>query len=702
METATPQSYRVITTAVLLSAICFSSFSFAAKPERLENNHGYLVSLEKRNQSSTQNVGKALGLQKENRVEKIQSNQGKNGNLHTRYQQTYKGIPVWGKQIVVHRDQNGKIKRINGTLVKDIADDISNVSPSLKADEAKSKVQKQFVIDGYQIENQKQALTIYVDNDNVAHLAYEVRFFADSESAHKPTRPTFLVDAHTGKVLHQYEGLAHASANGPGGNLKIGEYQYGVDYEALNVQQSGSTCIMDIDGVVKTVNLNGRTSGSTHTFTCPTNTVKEINGAYSPLNDAHYFGKVVYDMYLDWLGIAPLTFQLEMRVHYRKRYENAFWNGSSMTFGDGDTYFYPLVSLDVSAHEVSHGFTEQNSNLIYSEQSGGINEAFSDIAGEAAEFYSRGSNDWKVGYDIRKSANGALRYMDNPPLDGRSIGHASDYVSGMDVHYSSGVFNKAFYLLATEYGWGTQKAFVTFAYANQNYWTPDATYDSAAAGVLAAAQALGYSGTDITNAFAQVGVSTSGGVVEPPVTSCDITVLANGVGSSVDSASTGQWRCFTIDVPTGSTELNVVTSGSDGDADLYVKLGSAPSETDYDCRSYSSNSNESCTLASPSAGTWHIGVYAYAAYNNLSVTATYVEDEAPPPPPPETDVTTSSTNNGKTWTARISGSGLLGGSWSLGGVCNSDTECVLSGIPKKTSSVNFTLSDGRVFTILKP
>ncbi len=176
METATPHSYRVITTAVLLSAIYFSSFSFAAKPERLENNHGYLVSLEKRNQSSTQNVGKALGLQKENRVEKIQSNQGKNGNLHTRYQQTYKGIPVWGKQIVVHRDQNGKIKRINGTLVKDIADDISNVSPSLKAGEAKSKVQKQFVIDGYQIEDQKQALTIYVDNDNVAHLAYEVRF----------------------------------------------------------------------------------------------------------------------------------------------------------------------------------------------------------------------------------------------------------------------------------------------------------------------------------------------------------------------------------------------------------------------------------------------------------------------------------------------------------------------------------------------
>lgn len=128
--------------------------------------------------------------------------------------------------------------------------------------------------------------------------------------------------------------------------------------------------------------------------------MKTVNGAYSPLNDAHFFGKVVFDMYQQWLNTSPLTFQLTMRVHYGNNYENAFWDGRAMTFGDGYTRFYPLVDINVSAHEVSHGFTEQNSGLVYRDMSGGINEAFSDIAGEAAEYFMRGNVDWIVGADI--------------------------------------------------------------------------------------------------------------------------------------------------------------------------------------------------------------------------------------------------------------------------------------------------------------
>lgn len=80
---------------------------------------------------------------------------------------------------------------------------------------------------------------------------------------------------------------------------------------------------------VKTVDLNGRTSGSTaYSYSCNDdsnfNDHKFVNGAYSPLNDAHYFGKVVFDMYKDWMNTAPLTFQLTMRVHYGNSYENAF------------------------------------------------------------------------------------------------------------------------------------------------------------------------------------------------------------------------------------------------------------------------------------------------------------------------------------------------------------------------------------------
>src|SRR5262249_30860806 len=148
-------------------------------------------------------------------------------------------------------------------------------------------------------------------------------------------------------------------------------------------------------------------------------------------------------------------------VHYGTQYENAFWSGDSMAFGDGKTKFYPLVGLDVTGHEVSHGFTEQNSGLLYFYQSGGMNEAYSDMAGESLEYFyaatygdlfGRGGTnkypDFNVGAEIFKTAGQSLRYMCNPPLDGASIDDVADFYVPLDVHLSSGVYNKAFCLLA--------------------------------------------------------------------------------------------------------------------------------------------------------------------------------------------------------------------------------------------------------------
>ena len=274
----------------------------------------------------------------------------------------------------------------------------------------------------------------------------------------------------------------------------------------MDITENGDVCSLENDNV-KTVNLNHGTDGSdAHTFECSRNTDKEINGAYSPLNDAHFFGNAVFNMYDEWYQTAPLSFQLLMKVHYSSNYENAFWDGSSMTFGDGHTTFHPLVSLDVVAHEVAHGVTEQNSDLIYSGQSGGINEAFSDMTGEAAEFYVRGENDWLTGADIFKG-EGALRYMEDPTLDGNSIGHADDFYSGMDVHYSSGVFNRAFFLLSNSSGWDIQKAYDVMLDANRNYWTPSTTFEEGACGVVNAAEDLNYDIYPILFSFEQVGVT---------------------------------------------------------------------------------------------------------------------------------------------------------------------------------------------------
>ena len=181
-------------------------------------------------------------------------------------------------------------------------------------------------------------------------------------------------------------------------------------------------------------------------------------------------------MYPAYTGYNALSFQLVMRVHYSTNYENAFWDGSTMTFGDGASTFYPLVSADVAGHEVSHGFTEQHSNLTYSGQSGGMNEAFSDMGGEATEYYWKGTQRLPRRRGNLQGRAGALRYMCNPTQDGGSIDNAANYTSGMDVHYSSGVYNKAFCNLAKTAGWGTPTAFKVFARANALYWTASSTY----------------------------------------------------------------------------------------------------------------------------------------------------------------------------------------------------------------------------------
>jgi hypothetical protein len=331
-----------------------------------------------------------------------------------------------------------------------------------------------------------------------------VSFFADTEKGN-PSQFIHFIDVKKDKVIDSYDMLRYQGV-GPGGNLKVGYYYYGTDYPVFCVDAAGSACTMDCTDV-KTVDLNHGTSGMTpYSYTCYENTHEEINGAYCPLNDAQYFGQVVFDTYMDWYGVPVLPFQLTLRCHYSTNYENAFWDGSTITFGDGYTTFFPLVCLDVVGHEVGHGFTEYNSGLIYSSQSGGINESFSDMAGEAAGYYMKGTNDFMVGYDIFKAPDGALRYLYDPPLDGMSIDHVDDYYEGMDVHYSSGIFNKAFYLIATSTGWTTRMAFDIFVKANMDYWTPSTNFQQGAEGALDAALDYEYPCQDVVDAFAVVGI----------------------------------------------------------------------------------------------------------------------------------------------------------------------------------------------------
>lgn len=632
MTSSTFHAKKLIALSPLVLAIAASS---AAAATRTDLHQLDVQRLNAFYHAATEGLGSApttlarhselLGLDKESTLRQLTSSQDKNGSMNYRYQQTFRGLSVWGEHVVVSDTAEGEAKNLFGRLASNIADDIPFGTTAKISGRAASASAKMVTLGKREatmsIERETNELMIFIGDDEVARLAYVVSFFADNAKAGgTPTRPFVIIDALTGTVLKQWEGLAHAAVGtGPGGNSKTGQYEWGSGgkYGFLDVTQSGTTCSMN-NADVKTVNLNGGTSGTTAwSYVCPRNTTKAINGAFAPLNDAHYFGGVIQGMYRSYVGRAALTFQLVMRTHYSSNYENAFWDGSTMSFGDGANTFYPLTSVDVAGHEVSHGFTEQNSNLTYSGQSGGMNEAFSDMGGEATEFYWKGSNDFLVGPEIFKGS-GSLRYMNNPPLDGGSIDNASRYTSSLDVHYSSGVYNKAFYLLATKPGWSTPTAFKAFARANDLYWTPSSTFNNGACGVETAATDLGYVKADVTAAFAAVGVSCAT-TPPPPVGGA----LTNGVAKTGIAAATGASADYTMVVPAGASALKFVMAGGTGDADMYVKFGSAPTDTVYDCRPYASGNAETCAIPTAQAGTYYVRLKSYSAFSGVSLTGSY-------------------------------------------------------------------------------
>ena len=493
------------------------------------------------------------------------------GKRNTRYEQTFRGIPVYGENVIVSENaKTGRVEALFGRMVTGLQKEIPATPIRVTGAQALG-IARSAALGSAMPDAHKSRLMIYVGDDNRAHRAHVVQLSGTLRNG-QPTAPLVIVDADSGKVLMKRENLqSELVGTGPGGNEKTGQYEYGTDFGFLDVGVSGSTCTMETTQV-RTVNLNNRNTPPTssdpaYSYTCPRNTFKVVNGGFSPLNDAHYFGHVVFNMYFDWLAAAPINTKLILGVHYKTAYENAHWNPttSTMYFGDGKNTFYPLVSLDVLGHEVSHGYTTQNSNLNYdSGQSGGMNEAFSDMAGEAAEYYMSGSTDFLVGAQIFKG-NGALRYLCNPTQHGISIDNAADMPpGGMDNHYSSGVYNKAYCNLAKSAGWTAQTAFLAFARANRDYWTPSTQWNEGACGVKLAAQDMGMDGQQVAAAFATVGVtptgaSCSGGSNTAPVANFTFTTTrlkATFTDTSTDAEGNIASRSWDFGDGSSSTATN--------------------------------------------------------------------------------------------------------------------------------------------------
>ncbi len=479
----------------------------------------------------------------------IRQRTDENRITHIRLQQQYSGFDVYGGYAVIH--SKNKINHrltddvtMNGSVYRGLQSELGEPAQDFVGNAALALQQFKAQYQGMELSEEYAIPIVYIDAKHQAHWAYKVSVYIRHD--HKiPERPTAIIAAKTYKLFAQWNDIKTATrisvkGMGFGGNNKTGQYVFGKTYPLLDLlyDDKDKICYME-NAAVKVIDMEQQYSSpnTAMRFDCKKNQdgnsltfwtgyrgdgYDKENGAFSPTNDAMYSGEVIKRMYRDWYGVDALakkgkSMRLIMRVHYGEGYENAYWDGKRMTFGDGDSLMYPLVSLGITAHEISHGFTEQNANLAYRGQAGALNESFSDMAAQTAEFYATGKNSWLIGSEIMKEDSGvdALRYMGQPSRDGRSIDSASQYRKGMDVHFSSGVFNRLFYLMATNPGWDPRKAFAVMVKANMDYWTPDTHFEEAGCGILSAAQDQGFSVDEMKQSLRKVGIKYDSCALHP-------------------------------------------------------------------------------------------------------------------------------------------------------------------------------------------
>ncbi|HUR81547.1 MAG TPA: M4 family metallopeptidase, partial [Thermoanaerobaculia bacterium] len=329
------------------------------------------------------------------------------------------------------------------------------------------------------------------------------------------------------------------------------------------------------------------------------------------------------------------------------RYNNAFWNGSQMVYGDGDgSQFGPFSrSLDVVAHELTHAVTERSANLVYSNESGALNEATSDILGSSAEGWKNGisANTWKLGEDAYTpaTAGDALRYLNDPAAAGDSDYYPTRYTGTADgggVHTNSGIANLAFYKMVAGGTHPRSKTTVnvtplstdinTSLTMGAKIWYRALTvYMTSSTNFSGARTATAQAATDLYGAAAAASVNQAWDCVGAPGGSGGggggTTTLSNGVAVTGIGASTGSWVHYKITVPAGQSSLSIVMSGGTGDADMYVKRGAQPTSSVYDYRPYLNGNAETVTVTNPVAGDWYISLNAYSTFSGVTLKATY-------------------------------------------------------------------------------
>ena len=456
------------------------------------------------------------------------------GATHVRMERTFHGLPVIGGDLVVHQNDTSGLSGISQTLKAPLTLPVKAVLGAGSAlDKALAPASATRAIANLRASETAPRLVIDA-RSTIPRLAWET-LTVGRHADGTPSRLTSYIDARTGTVLRRVEAIH--TADGQGVSLYSGTVPISVTLAsgkyALTDAAHGNAKTTDMankeDSVLCTIFGSGCTNGvayssADNSFGSGTTANRE-----SAAVDAHYGGAVTFDYFklvLGRNGIFGTGAGAPSRVHYGSGYVNAFWDGTKMTYGDGDGVNYgPLVSLDVAGHEMSHGVTENTANLTYSGESGGLNEATSDIFGTMVEFYANNANDpgdYLIGEEFDATHQG-LRRMDNPASDGSSYNCYATGIGNADVHYSSGLGNHFYYLLAegsgaktiggvahnsstcngsSVTGIGRDAAQKIWFRALTTYFTSGTTYAQARTGTLNAAKDLYGTGSAQYNAVA--------------------------------------------------------------------------------------------------------------------------------------------------------------------------------------------------------
>ena len=379
----------------------------------------------------------ALGLSKDQTLVPRSVVTDRDGTQHVRYDRTFKGLRVLGGDLVLDKTSSGALRTVRWNATGKVA--VSSTTPTVSESAAEASGSRRA---GYAARTNNGDLVVWAGSGS-PRLAWDV-LTEGVRADQTPSRLHTVVDARTGAVITSWDEIE----NGSGNSMYSGTV-------TLNTTLSGSSYLLKDSVGNYTTDLNGATSGTGTQFTDADDVWG--NGSTSSRQtaavDAEYGAEKTFAYYKNVLGRNGIWNNgtgARSRVHYGNAYNNAFWDGTQMTYGDGANNAKPLTAIDVAAHEMSHGVTENTAGLNYSGDAGGLNEATSDIFGTAVEWYANSSadpGDYLIGEKIDINGNGTpLRYMDKPSKDGASKDCWSSSLGGLDPHYSSGPLNHWFYL----------------------------------------------------------------------------------------------------------------------------------------------------------------------------------------------------------------------------------------------------------------